>query len=331
MPRLKLVARDDLTVRRKRSGRGFSFVDANRLPVSAEIRERALALVIPPAWTEVRVAADANAHIQCIGIDEAGRVQYIYHLDWEKKRNQRKQLRLALLTAALPRIRRRVAEDLRKPAGSLDLALAIAVALIDRTAMRVGRERYLEANGTRGAGTLYSKDVTINGDEVCLAFPAKSGKAARYCLIDPALSAAVSAILTLPGRRLLAYRTEAGKVVAIKTDAINAYLRQISGVEISAKDFRTLHASAMAGEALAKLERGTTEQARKRQMASVTKAVSEYLRNTPMVCRKSYVAPCLFKLFDTGKLSGLWNAAGTGGHGVKAREAKLGRVLEAVL
>ena len=193
--------------------------------------------------------------------------------------------------------------------------------------MRVGREKYLEANGTRGAGTLYGRDVRVEGRKVCMAFDAKGGKRAEYCVMDARLADAVGRIETLPGKRLLEYRDEAGKVRPIKTEAINAYLRALSGVEISAKDFRTLHASALAGEALALLEAGKSETARRRQMAQVAKQVSEVLRNTPAICRKSYIAPCLFKLFDDGKLKALWESAGGGRAGLLAREKRLGVVL----
>ncbi|RUT34937.1 DNA topoisomerase IB [Arsenicitalea aurantiaca] len=331
MPRLKKVTRAELTVERRRRGKGYSYhdCDGNRVDDPAFLA-RARALGIPPAWKSVRIALAQNAHIQCCGIDDAGRVQYIYHADWEKKRSLKKHTRLTLLTLALPRVRRRIARDLSAEEGSQALALAIGVALIDRTAMRVGRERYLEASGTRGAGTLYARDVTVDGSEICTSFTAKGGKAARYCFEDARLAAAISRIKTLPGKRLLVYRDDAGKVRPIKTESLNAYLRQIAGVDVSAKDFRTLHASAMAAEALAALEPGGSESARKRQIASVARQVSEFLQNTPMICRKSYIAPCLFTLFDKGRLADLWSADASGPSGLKQRERRLGAVLAAI-
>jgi DNA topoisomerase-1 len=163
-----------------------------------------------------------------------------------------------------------------------------------------------------------------------MSFDAKSGKRAEYCLTDPALADAISRIKTLPGKRLLVWRGDDGKVRPIKTGAINAYLRDIAGVEISAKDFRTLHASALAAEALAQMELGHSETARRRQMAQVAKQVSEVLRNTPVICRKSYIAPCLFKLFDDGKLKTMWETAGKGRPGLLQRERRLGVVLAAI-
>jgi len=330
MGRLIRVSRDDLTLLRQRSGKGFCYRDASgALVCDAPTKGRIVALGIPPAWREVRIAPKERAHIQALGVDEAGRVQYIYHPEWEMRRDSKKQLRLGLLTAALPRLRRKIAEGLAAETGSRDLALALAVALIDRTAMRVGREKYLETSGTRGAGTLFARDVTVAGTEVCMRFDAKGGKHAQYCLDDAVLADAVTRIKTLPGKRLLVYRDEAGKVRPIKTASINSYLRELAGVEISAKDFRTLHASALAGEALAKLDVGTSIAARRRQMAQVAREVAEVLRNTPAISRKSYIAPCLFRLFDEAKLQALWNGGGNGRAGLYAREKRLSAVLAA--
>lgn len=331
MPRLKHVRRGDLTIERRRRGKGYAFVDAEGKPYGdAEFRSRVKHLAIPPAWREVRLAADALAHIQACGLDEAGRVQYIYHPQWEARRSRRKQKQLALLAAALPRLRRRVREDLAADTGSKTLALAIGVALIDRTAMRVGRERYLDANGTRGAGTMFGRDIKISGDEIAISFPAKSGKIADYSLHDAPLADAIARVKTIPGKRLLMYRGEDGKSRAIRTEELNRYLREISGATVTAKDFRTLHASALAAEALAKLEPGTSPTARRRQVTGVTKQVAAFLQNTPAISRQSYIAPCLFKLFDNGKLADLWASVTDPRSGLRQREARLEAVLAAV-
>ena len=331
MVRLIKVARSDLTITRQRRGKGLCYLDASgALVCDVATKARVQALGIPPAWKDVRISAKPNGHIQALGKDEAGREQYVYHGDWELRRESKKVKRLSLMTAVLPRLRKKVQQDLQSPAGSRELALAIGVALIDRTAMRVGREKYLEANGTRGAGTLYTRDVRIAGDEVVIKFDAKGGKRAEYGFTDAALAEAISRIKTIPGRRLLVYRNAEGVVRPIKTSAINDYMRDATGIEISAKDFRTLHASSLAAEALAKLETGSSASARKRQMAQVARQVSEVLKNTPAICRKSYITPSLFKLFDEGKLQGLWSAAGPGRAGLLQREKRLAAVLAAV-
>src|SRR3569623_2463782 len=211
MPRLKSVTRDALTVRRVKHGAGYAYLDAEgKSWPRGELRDRALHLGIPPAWTEVRVAPDPLMHIQACGVDAAGRVQYIYHPEWEQRRARKKQRQLAMLTEALPRIRRHVNEDLVAEAGSRTLALAIGVALIDRTAMRIGRERYLDARGTRGAGTLFTRDDAVTGDEITLKFPAKSGKVASYTLTDTKLAAAITRVKQTPGKRRLMFCNDAG-------------------------------------------------------------------------------------------------------------------------
>lgn len=330
MVRLRRVSRDELTIARRRRGTGFSYADAEGAPIrDAATRGRIGALGIPPAWTEVAISPLANAHIQATGYDAAGRLQYIYHPDWERRRAGHKLERLALLGDALPRIRRRVSRDLMAEAGSSALAQAIAVALIDRTAMRVGRERYLTLNGTRGAGTLYARDVQVDGAVVTIAFPAKGGKAASYSFTDRRLADAIARIKALPGRRLLVHRGVDGRLRALNTEAINAYLSEIAGARLSAKDFRTLHASALAAEALAGIEPATSMTARRRQVAGVTREVAEFLRNTPTICRQSYIAPCLFTLFDSGSLQALWAECVTPGRGRKLRERRLAAVLAA--
>jgi DNA topoisomerase-1 len=330
MVRLKRVGRADLTIRRVRHGGGFGLRDADGEKITdPDLYERVRRLGIPPAWQDVRIAMVPNAHIQALGADAAGRPQYIYHPDWEARRTRHKQEQLAQLTEALPRIRRRVREDLQEEAGSKRLALALGVALIDRTAMRVGRERYLDARGTRGAGTLYSRDVSVKGDTVTTRFPAKSGKEASYEVRDEGLAEAIRKVKAIPGRRLLMYRDNDGKARPIRTEDINRYLREIGGSPVTAKDFRTFHASALAAESLARLEPAQSMAGRKRQMATVTKQVAAFLQNTPAICRASYIAPCLYALFDDGRLASLWAEGGAGANGVRQREVRLAAVLAA--
>ena len=329
--RLRRVKPDALEWRWQRHGRGRRLLDSTGRPVrDPETLERVRGLGVPPAWTDVRVAPDPLGHIQALGTDAAGRRQYIYHRDWEARRLRRKQGQLRLMVDALPKLRRRLRADLEAEAGSKRLALAIAVSLIDGTAMRIGRERYLETSGTRGAGTLFVRDVAITGDDVCLSFPAKSGKAARYCLRDGRLARAIEAVRQVPGKRLLMYRNADGKARNLRTDEINRYLREVTGLAISAKDLRTFHASARAGEALAALERAESQAARKRQVAAVVRQVATFLQNTPAVCRTSYVAPCLFALFEKGRLGELWAGVDEDGRGLRRREARLCAVLAAV-
>lgn len=327
--KLITVTREDLAITRRRCGRGFTYLDADGEPVRDQaVRSRIKALAIPPAWTDVAIAVHERAHIQACGEDDAGRVQYVYHAEWEVRRDGRKAERLARLSLALARVRRRVARDLGAPAGSPELALAVAAALIDRTAMRLGSERYLETAGTRGAATLLKSDVAVSGSRVRLRFAAKGGQEVDYTLTHRTLAQAITRLKTLPGKRLLVCRN--GRCKPVTTEAINRYLREAAGAEISAKDFRTLHASAMAGEELARIEPGASEARRRRQIAEVSKKVAEFLRNTPAISRKSYIAPGLIELFESGRLGRLWNRPDGRRTLMRRREARLGRVLEAL-
>lgn len=307
--KLTMVTRADLTIAREKRGKGFCYRTADgALVCDKPFKARVSRLAIPPAWRDVRVAPDARAHIQAVGTDEAGRVQYIYHPDWEARRSARKLRRLALLAAALPRIRRRVRKDLSAEAGSVELAQAIAVTIIDKTAIRVGSEEYLKEHGTRGAATLFVRDVTVTSDELVIDFPAKGGKQAQYTLRDKQLALAVQRIAGLAGKRLLVH-WEGEALVPLHPGTINSYLHRISGADISAKDFRTLRASTLAAQALAQLEPGRSDSARKRQIAGVARDVAEVLHNSPAISRKSYIAPALFQLFDSGELHLLWSGA----------------------
>ena len=328
MARLKHVRPEALSIERVRRGKGYGYVDARGKHVGApEERERIRHLAIPPAWENVRIAPDPLYHIQACGIDAAGRLQYLYHPQWEERRTRRKQRHLSALAGALAILRRRVNHDLMRDPGDRRLALALAVALIDRTAMRVGRERYLVSNGTRGAGTLFTRDVTVQRNRVRIRFPAKSGKQAVHLIEDARLCAAIARVKKIPGRRLLMYRDAAsGKPRAIRTDEINAYLREVAGVPVRAKDFRTLHASALAAETLAALEPSGSVAGRRRQIAEAMRKVALFLQNTPAICRSSYVAPVLLTLFEKGKLAAAWQAASEACGG-GTREARLGIML----
>jgi DNA topoisomerase-1 len=175
---------------------------------------------------------------------------------------------------------------------------------------------------------LFTRDVSVSGDEITVRFPAKSGKVAEYTLDDSKLAAAITKVKTIPGKRLLMYRDDEGEARAIRTEEVNTYLREIADAQVTAKDFRTLHASALAAEALAKLEPAESPTARKRQVAAVTKNVAAFLRNTPAITRASYIAPCLFAMFEKKTLAEKW-AAVERRDGLRVREARLAGVLEA--
>lgn len=299
---LRYISTDALTIRRKRRGDRFTFVSARGRTIRDEItRARLQRLAVPPAYEDVLYAADPRAHIQAIGRDAAGRLQYRYHADWEKVRERRKAKRLQRLVAALPRIRRTVNKHLATAAPTREFALAAVIELVSCSAIRPGSESYAKASGTRGAATLLKSNIAVNGATVALKFRAKGGKTIEKALRDPRIVNAVRVLSQLPGRRLFQYRGDNGVRIVTAGD-VNAFLREIAGVKISLKDFRTLCASAAALEALVRIAPAPSARGRRRQVKEAVVSVSEQLANTPAICRKSYVHETVVAAFENGRL-----------------------------
>jgi len=301
--RLRRVSSEELTIRRVRHGRFFGYRDADGAKITdEETLERIRSLAIPPAYQDVRIAADPRAHLQAIGHDEAGRIQHRYHPDWEKVRERRKLKRLARLIEALPKLRARIAADLKARSLSQEKALASAAAIIDRGHLRVGNEAYAKANGSHGASTLLKRHATLGTARVELHFRGKSAKDIACALDDPPLARALRRIATLPGRRLLQYRREDGAVAPVHAAEINAYLKRACGLPVSSKDLRMLAANAAAAELLLAGEDMASETGRKRQLADIMRAIAERLVNTPAVVRKSYVHAIVIDAYASGRL-----------------------------
>lgn len=301
---LRYVSTDQLTIRRRRNGEGYIFISSNGRTIRDEItRARLKRLAVPPAYEEVLYASDPRAHIQAIGRDVAGRLQYRYHAEWEKVRERRKARRLQRLVEALPRIRRAVNRHLGAAEPTRDFALSAVIELVSCSAIRPGSESYAKQNGTRGAATLHKSNVVVSGKRITLKFRAKGGKTVEKEFVCPRVAAAVEVLRALPGRRLFQYRDEAGAVRIVTASDVNAFLRELAGVKISLKDFRTLSASAAALEALARIAPAESERGRKRQLKEAVTAVSENLANTPTICRKSYVHQTVVAAFENGKLA----------------------------
>lgn len=301
--RLQRVSSDQLTIRRVRHGRSFGYRDADGARISdQETLDRIRSLAIPPAYEDVRIAADPRAHLQAIGRDEAGRIQHRYHPDWEKVRERRKLKRLARLIEALPKLRARIAADMKARALSQEKALAAAAAIIDRCHLRVGNESYAKENGSHGASTLLKRHATVGASRIELRFRGKSGKDVACAVDEPPLARALRRIATLPGRRLLQYRREDGSVAPVRAAEINAYLKRACGLPVSAKDLRMLAANAAAAELLLAGEDIASETGRKRQLADIMRAIAARLVNTPAVVRKSYVHAIVIDAYASGRL-----------------------------
>ncbi len=301
---LTLVTPDDLTWRRRKAGTGFSYRDeAGRAITDDAARRRLASLAVPPAYEDVRYASDPRAHLQAVGIDAAGRMQYRYHPDWEHVRELRKARRLAKLAQALPKLRRVLARNLAAPEPTKAFALAAVVELVAVTAIRAGSDSYARARGTRGATTLLKSNLTIAGeDRAVFRFKGKGGQAVTKEICVPRYVGVLQRLNALPGRRLFQYRGADGSLHPVRASEVNAFLKDMSGAPISLKDFRTLVASAGVLETLAQAAPASSARARRSQVLSAVREAAEQLSNTPNVCRKSYVHATVVTAFESGAL-----------------------------
>lgn len=293
-----------LLLRRQRCGKGFRFVDATGSAIKdASTIARLKSLAMPPAYANVRYAADPAAHLQAVGEDAAGRLQYRYHPDWVQVREGLKARKLQNIAKSLPVISRAVRRFLR--AADVDARQAAAAAvvyLVSKTALRAGSDSYARERGTRGATTLLKSNVQIEGAIVRLHFRGKGAKMVVREVRDRILVTTCKGLMALPGRRLFQYRGTDGALHAVRAADVNAFLREVSGVPVSLKDFRTLVASAGVMKALSAAPPAETQRARKALLRDAIAAAAEDLTNTPTVCRKSYVHEAVIAAFEEGGL-----------------------------
>ncbi len=301
MPRLRRSDSSRRGLRRVRAGKGFSYKDVDGTPITdPELRARIEQLAIPPAWTDVWIAPYPNGHIQATGTDAAGRTQYIYHPTWREQKDRIKFDRVLSLAESLPTARRRVTTDLRGEDAHAR-ALAAAFRMLDTGALRVGSERYAEEHGSHGLSTLLCAHVRVSGDTVALNFPGKSGQEWDSLIRDAELATVLRGLKRRgPSARLLAWK-DGASWHPLTAEEINAYVRERTGGEFTAKDFRTLHGTVTAAIGLAKAGPQRTPTARKRVVAQVMRDVAQVLGNTPAVARASYVDPRLVDHFDRGR------------------------------
>ena len=324
---LTLADQNALTIRRIKRGKGYSFIRANGTKIRHEPTIRRLhRMAVPPAYREVRYSADPNSHLQAVGIDAAGRLQYRYHADWEKVREQRKAHRLAKLVGALPKIRRNVSAHLAGDEPTREFTLSAVIELIARTAIRPGNESYAKLNGTRGATTLLKSNVTLEDDNFVLTFKAKGGKAVRKECDAAKLVRAIGILRTLPGKRMFQYRDASGTIRTVSTTTVNGFLREIAGIKISLKDFRTLMASAVVLESLSRVTPAASERGRNKQVLQAVREAADELSNTPAICRKSYVHDTIVTAFEDGILE-RFAATMTGYRTQNKREKLLAQVV----
>lgn len=287
---LRYVNSDEPGLTRRRCGGGFVYLGENGQRVSdSAVKRRLAALAVPPAWTDVWFCTDPRGHIQATGRDEKGRKQYIYHPQWREQRDRSKFAHLADFARALGSIRRRIEEDLAVATSDESAVLAAAAQLLDLTGIRVGNRSYFEENGTVGLTTLQDRHATIKGDRIGLKFKAKSGKLVEFKLSDRKLAKILLRCEELPGQQLFRYRCEE-TVREVDSARFNDYLREVSGADITAKDFRTWIATVTVVETW--IDAG----GRPLRIKEATASAAKRLANTAAITRRSYIHPKILEI-----------------------------------
>jgi DNA topoisomerase-1 len=300
---LRYAIDDAHAITRHRRGAGFYYRRPSGRPVrDARTLARIRALVIPPAWTDVRIATRPDAHLQATGRDARGRKQYRYHARWRDVRDGAKYARLIAFGRALPGLRARCAADRRRPLLSRARILATVVELLDRTHIRVGNAEYAKANGSFGLTTLQDRHVAFSNGAVVFSFKGKSGIRQEVRLEDPGLATVVRRCRDLPGQELFQYLDGDGTVQDVGSSDVNAYVREIAGEAFSAKDFRTWAGTVLACVALADQPVPTSVRDGNARISAAVKQVAARLGNTPAVARRCYIHPAVFDAFRDGRL-----------------------------
>jgi DNA topoisomerase-1 len=300
---LTYASPDQPGIARRRAGQGFSY----RGPDGALIRdrptlERIRTLVIPPAWRNVWICPNSNGHIQAIGYDDKGRRQYRYHARFREVREEVKYHHLIEFAESLPRLRAHVARDMGQSDLSRRQVLATVVYLLESTMIRVGNRSYARVNQSFGLTTLEPRHVEIVGTTLRFAFKGKSGKEWKLDIRDRRIVRILKTCQELPGQRLFRYIDEFGEAQTVTSADVNEYLRQVAGVDVTAKDFRTWNGTVMTATVLAEAPPAECATRRKRQLAAAIREVAARLGNTAAICRKCYVHPAVIEAYLDGSL-----------------------------
>jgi DNA topoisomerase I len=303
LAKLRHVSDDMLGITRHKARHGFDYRFPNgELVRDIETLKRIRSLVIPPAWTPVWICPYPNGHIQAIGRDKRGRKQYRYHPRWREVRDESKYGKMLIFGRVLPAIRERVNADLRRHGLARERVLAAVVRLMEMTLFRVGNTEYAKANKSYGLTTLRHRHVEIEGNHIHLSFRGKHGLRHETDINDRRLARIVKDCRDLPGYELFQYIDQEGNRHTIDSADVNDYLREISGEEITAKDFRTWAATNLAALALQEFELFDTEAKKKRAVVRAIEKVAKHLGNTPAICRRCYIHPAIFDGYLDGTL-----------------------------
>jgi DNA topoisomerase IB len=303
MSALRRVDRSAPGYTRRRHGRGFVYLDERGRQIRDERLDRIRSLAIPPAWADVWICPDVRGHLQATGVDGAGRLQYLYHPDWRTQRDRAKFERIEGFAEALPRTREQVARDIRRRGFPRERVLACAIRLLDRGLFRVGTEDYV-SNGAFGLATLRREHVVVRRNAVEFDYVGKAGKRHVLEITDPEVLRVIRALRrrrAAPTDELLVWEDgEAWRTV--RAADINGYLKEASGTDFSAKDFRTWHATVLAATALAEHGPERSQRGSKRAIRAAAEVVSEHLGNTPAVARRSYIDPRVVARYLDGEV-----------------------------
>jgi DNA topoisomerase-1 len=298
---LRYVSDADAGITRKRAGAGWAYYapDGARI-IESSVRRRLNALAIPPAWTDVWICPDPDGHIQATARDARGRKQYRYHPHYRDARDQSKFRRMLEFSEVLPLLRERLERDLRGDDLTRRQVLATVVSLLDRTLIRVGNDEYARENRSYGLTTLRRRHVQIDGAMVRFSFRGKSGVEHSVAINDVRLARIVQRCNDLPGEELFQYRDAAGKRQSVSSDDVNQYLRELTGRDISAKDFRTWGGTMLAAVELRAVGPPASRREADRNILHAIDAVAARLGNTRAVCRKYYVHPAIPEAYRMG-------------------------------
>lgn len=317
--------------RRVRRGKGFAYLTSSgqRLQDASHLK-RIRSLAIPPAYTGVWICPLAEGHLQATGRDARGRKQYRYHAEWEALRHEQKFERMLEFGRSLPRIRRRIARDLARKGLDRAKVVATVVRLLDLTALRVGNAEYVRANGSYGLTTLKNRHVRAGAHDVAISFRGKSGVMHEARLSDPRIARIVRRCQELPGQDLFQYLDDEGQARQVRSEDVNAYLRDVMGPGFSAKDFRTWHASTMSLEMLARCAHAQEagKAGTQQQVLQALRCVAAALGNTLAVCRKAYVHPLVVERFLSGEIAPERLQSGPPTRGLRTAERALLALLE---
>jgi DNA topoisomerase-1 len=300
---LRYVSDQAPGIRRKRVGKGFTYADSDGRTVrDAQTIRRIKALAIPPAWSDVWICPDPRGHLQATGRDARGRKQYRYHPRWREVRDAVKYDRMLAFAEALPKIREHTDRDLERADLPREKVLATIVRLLEETRIRIGNDEYRKENGSYGLTTLRNRHVNVMGAEVRFTFRGKSGKQHHVELHDRRMARIIKRFLEIPGQELFKYVDGDGEVKAIDSADVNEYLRQITGEDFSAKDFRTWSGTILAARFLREAAEAVNTGGAKKHIVRAVARVAEELGNTPAVAKQGYIHPAVIAAYLSGGL-----------------------------